>query len=59
MLTLFKMGLFEAVHRWGREQSGPTVHSTFCGNIPFGGNNLFAACYRDVERKKLLKTINL
>ena len=28
------------------------------GNIPFGGNNLFAACYRNVGRK-LLKTINL
>ena len=28
------------------------------GNIPLGGNNLFAACYRDVAGKKLLKTIN-
>ena len=28
------------------------------GNIPLSGNNLFAACYRDVGRKKLLKMIN-
>ena len=31
----------------------------FRGNIPLGGNSLFAACYRDVGRKKLLKTVNL
>ena len=29
------------------------------GNIPLVENNLFAACYRHVGRKKLLKTINL
>ena len=29
-----------------------------CGNTPLGGNNLFAACYGNVGRKKLLKTIN-
>ena len=29
------------------------------GNSPLAGNNLFAACYRDVGKKKLLKTINL
>ena len=30
-----------------------------CVNIPLGGNNLFAVCYRDVGRKKLLKTFSL
>ena len=29
------------------------------GNISLGGNNLFAACCRDVGRKRLLKAINL
>ena len=52
-LTLFKMGLFEVVHGWGREQSGPTMHST-PWKCSFGGNNLFAACYCDVGRKQLI-----
>ena len=30
-----------------------------CGNIPLGGNNLFAVCYHNVGRKKLLKTFSL
>ena len=29
------------------------------GNVPPDGNNPFAACYRVIGRKKLLKTINL
>ena len=33
----------------GRKGGGGCI--SLRGNIPLGGNNLFAACYRDVEEK--------
>ena len=33
-------------------QGGWGVYISLRGNIPLGGNNLFAACYRNVGRKK-------
>ena len=38
---------------------GGGVCMPLCVNIPLGGNNLFAVCYLDVGRKKLLKTFSL
>ena len=34
-----------------------TLCIPLCGNAPPDGNNPFAACYRDIGRKKLLKRL--
>ena len=48
---LISIGLFSAFIPGGRGSQIDHLCIPLRGNIPLGGNNLFAACYRDVGKK--------